>query len=42
MFDITDRSSFVDIEKTWLEEVNKGCDGDIQLVLIGNKTDLEN
>ena len=40
MFDITDRKTFDDV-RDWLGQVRSNCPDDVQLILVGNKLDLE-
>ena len=40
VFDVTNRKSFSNLEKKWFTEVYQSC-GHIPLILLGNKTDLE-
>jgi Ras-related protein Rab-1A len=41
VYDVTSMDSFKDIEKYWLNEVESYADPGTQLVLVGNKCDLE-
>ena len=41
MYDIARRSSFESIEK-WLNEVRDHADSKVEIILVGNKCDLEN
>jgi Ras-related protein Rab-1A len=41
VYDVTSLESFQDIEKYWLNEVESYADPGTQLVLVGNKCDLE-
>ena len=41
VYDITNRKSFENL-KSWLNECKEMCSKDILIVIIGNKTDLEN
>ena len=41
VFDITNRQSFIDIEK-WLKEVKSNTTSNIEMILVGNKCDLKN
>lgn len=41
VYDVTSLDSFKDIEKYWLNEVESYADPGTQLVLVGNKCDLE-
>ena len=40
VFDVTNRKSFTNLEKSWFNEVYQSC-GRIPLILLGNKADLE-
>ena len=40
VFDLTSEESFLNVQTSWLEEVQKHCTTDIELMLIGNKSDL--
>ena len=40
VYDITNRKSFLNLEKHWFTEVYQSC-GNIPLILLGNKADLE-
>ena len=40
-YDITDRESFKDVNY-WLNEIEKNAKKNVKIILIGNKTDLEN
>ncbi|MFX0194624.1 MAG: Rab family GTPase [Candidatus Hodarchaeota archaeon] len=40
VFDVTNRKSYINLEKKWFNEVYQYC-GNIPLILLGNKTDLE-
>ena len=42
VYDITDRKSFEDCEKYYNEKIKEYCKKDINIILLGNKTDLEN
>ena len=41
LYSVTNRSSFQHIE-TWIKELNKNIDNNVKIVLVGNKSDLEN
>ena len=41
VYDITNQSSFDNVEK-WYEHVQKEAGKDISIILVGNKSDLEN
>ena len=41
VYDITDRKSFDDIKNYFLEKIKENCKENIQIILLGNKTDLE-
>eukprot|EP01017_Pseudomicrothorax_dubius_P009510 TRINITY_DN1323_c0_g1_i4.p1 TRINITY_DN1323_c0_g1~~TRINITY_DN1323_c0_g1_i4.p1 ORF type:complete len:253 (+),score=44.26 TRINITY_DN1323_c0_g1_i4:74-760(+) len=40
VYDVTNQSSFDDIEKYWINEVESFGEKDVELILIGNKNDL--
>lgn len=40
VYDITSSSSFEDIERFWLNEVESYAEKDVELLLLGNKSDL--
>jgi Ras-related protein Rab-1A len=40
VYDITDGQSYEDIDKFWLQEVENYAEKDVELYLIGNKSDL--
>jgi Ras-related protein Rab-1A len=40
VYDITDGQSYQDIDKFWLQEVENYAEKDVELYLIGNKSDL--
>ena len=42
VFDVTDKRSYEDIKKYWLEQVLNNCDAPVELMLVANKTDLRN
>ena len=41
VYDITNRHSFEDIENYFNEKIKEKCKENIQVILLGNKTDLE-
>ena len=41
VFDLTSRASFESIDNVWMEEVNKYAEAGVNLILVGNKNDLE-
>ena len=41
VYDITDRKSFEECKKFYKNEIKNYCNKDINVILIGNKTDLE-
>ena len=41
VYDITDRDSFNEITHYYCEQIKEKCKKDIKIVLLGNKTDLE-
>lgn len=42
VYDITDRDSFEQISDHYIKEIEKNCKKDIQVILLGNKSDLQN
>ena len=42
VYDITDRHSFEELEDYFIAKIKEKCKGNIQIILLGNKTDLEN
>lgn len=42
VYDVTDRTSFDNLKKFWLPKIANSADANIELALIGNKTDLIN
>ena len=42
MYDVTDRTSFDNLKKFWLPKIANSAEENIELALIGNKTDLIN
>jgi len=40
VYDITNLPSFEDIERFWLNEVESYAEKDVELLLLGNKSDL--
>ena len=42
VYDITNKSSFQAIENFYIDEINNYCKEEIIVLLVGNKTDLEN
>lgn len=42
MYDITELDSYEMVSKQWVEHVLTYCDPDVVVMLVGNKTDLEN
>ena len=42
VYDITNRHSFEDIENYFIGKIKEKCKENIQTILLGNKTDLEN
>lgn len=40
VYDITNSASFEDIERFWLNEVESYAEKDVELLLLGNKSDL--
>ena len=41
VYDISERKSFDDIKNYFLEKIKDNCKENIQIILLGNKTDLE-
>lgn len=41
VYDVTNQSSFEDIDKFWINEVESYAEKNVELLLIGNKSDLE-
>jgi Ras-related protein Rab-1A len=41
VYDITDRESFMNLERRWLSDIQRYCVEDVVVLVIGNKTDLE-
>ena len=41
VYDITNGESFQDIDKFWLKEVENYAEKDVELIILGNKCDLE-
>jgi small GTP-binding protein len=41
VYDVTDRDSYDNIEKEWLKEIKEKAPEKTQIVLIGNKCDLQ-
>ena len=42
VFDITDPQSYEDAVGYWFEEIKNSCPPQTQILLVGNKSDLEN
>ena len=42
VYDVTDRKSFENLSQYWLPKISEKADSDIELVIVGNKTDLIN
>jgi Ras-related protein Rab-1A len=42
VYDVTDRESFNNIANQWMGEVGKYAQNNVRLILVGNKSDLEN
>lgn len=42
VYDVTNSNSFDDIEKFWISEVESYAEKNVELLLIGNKKDLNN
>jgi GTPase SAR1 family protein len=41
VFDITDLQSFYDATGYWFEEIRQSCPQETKILLVGNKSDLE-
>ena len=41
VFDLRNPTSFASMQEYWLEEIEKYGEGEVQLVAIANKADLE-
>ena len=41
VYDVTDRKSFDEIRNYYCEQIKEKCKKDIKIILLGNKTDLE-
>lgn len=41
VFDLSSEDTFKDIENIWMREIKKNCDNDVELMLLGNKSDIE-
>jgi GTPase SAR1 family protein len=41
VFDLSDHQSFADATSYWYEEVRTSCPPDTQILLVGNKCDLQ-
>ena len=41
VYDITNKSSFEELDNYYLKEIKDNCKPDIKIILLGNKTDLE-
>ena len=42
VYDVTDKNSFKNVSDIWLKKIYERADSNIELALIGNKTDLIN
>ena len=42
LYDITNKESFLNIEKIWLNEIKDNYNSDFPIIIVGNKKDLEN
>lgn len=42
VYDVTDKSSLENLEKYWIPKIVENADEEIELAIIGNKTDLLN
>ena len=42
VYDITDKKSFEEIKKYYNQEIKDKCPKHVKVILLGNKTDLEN
>jgi len=41
VYDTTNASSFEDIDKFWIHEVEEYAENDVKLLLLGNKSDMK-
>lgn len=41
VYDVTNSNSFEDVDKFWINEVESYAEKNVELLLIGNKSDLE-
>lgn len=41
VFDLTDKKTFEDVDNIWVQEIKRNCDEGVELMLLGNKCDLE-
>lgn len=41
VFDITSKTSFEEMASMWLPEVQSNCDRDVEIAIVGNKSDME-
>lgn len=42
VYDVTNQGSFEDVDKFWISEVENYAEKNVELLLIGNKSDLDN
>ena len=42
VYDVTDKSTLENLEKYWIPKIIENADENIELAIIGNKTDLNN
>lgn len=42
VFDITSRTSYDEMTNMWLTEVESNCDKDVEIAIVGNKSDMDN
>lgn len=40
VYDLTDPSSFREVEDYWIQEAKNNSDGDVMICLVGNKCDM--
>lgn len=41
VYDVTNQASFDDVDKFWINEVESYAEKNVELLLIGNKSDLD-
>ena len=42
MYDITSKKSFEKVQNYYIEQIKQNCKSDVKVILLGNKSDLEN